>query len=69
MLSGDYYRYSWVKEQIRKNDYLPVQKKFDWPYARDPASSKIPEVALEVSLKQLGVPDFVHLYLNNLMFN
>ena len=64
-LSGDHYRFSWVKEQIRKNDYLPVQKKFDWPYDRDPAPSKIPGAALEFSLKQLGTPDSVHLYLNN----
>lgn len=64
-LSGDHYRFSWVKEQIRKKDYLPVQKKFDWPYDRDPAPSKIPGAALEFSLKQLGTPDSVHLYLNN----
>lgn len=64
-LSGENYRFSWVKEQIRKNDYLPVQKKFDWPYDRDPAPSKIPGAALEFSLKQLGTPDSVHLYLNN----
>ena len=64
-LSGDRYRFSWVKEQIRKNDYLPVQKKFDWPYDRDPAPSKIPGAALEFSLKHLGAPDSVHLYLDN----
>ena len=45
-LSGDRYRFSWVKEQIRKNDYLPVQKKFDWPYDLDPAPSKIPAAAM-----------------------
>lgn len=64
-LSGANYRFSWVKEQIRKNDYLPVQKKFDWPYDRDPAPSKIPGAALEFSLKQLGAPDSVHLYLRH----
>lgn len=64
-LSGDRYRFSWVKEQIRKKDYLPVQQKFDWPYDRDPAPSKIPGAALEFALGKLGEPDSVRLYLNN----
>lgn len=64
-LSGDRYRFSWVKEQIRKNDYLPVQQKFDWPYDRDPAPSKIPGAALEFALSRLGQPDSVRLYLKN----
>lgn len=64
-LSGNNYRFSWVKEQIRKKDYLPVQKKFDWPYDNMPAPSKIPGAALEFSLSGLGEPSNVHLYLNN----
>lgn len=64
-LSGNNYRFAWVKEQIRKKDYLPVQKKFDWPYDRMPAPSKIPGAALEFSLAGLGEPSSVHLYLNN----
>lgn len=64
-LSGDNYRFAWVKEQIRKKDYLPVQKKFDWPYDRMPAPSKIPGAALEFSLAGLGEPSKVRLYLNN----
>lgn len=64
-LSGNNYRFAWVKEQIRKKDYLPVQKKFDWPYDRMPAPSKIPGAALEFSLSGLGEPSNVHLYLNN----
>lgn len=64
-LSGDNYRFSWVKEQIQKKDYLPVQKKFDWPYDNMPAPSKIPGAALEFSLSGLGEPSNVHLYLNN----
>ena len=31
-LSGDNFRFSWVKEHIRQKNYLPVQKKLDWPY-------------------------------------
>lgn len=64
-LSGANYRFSWVKEQIRKKDYLPVQKKFDWPYDQMPAPSKIPGAALEFPLSELGEPSRVHLYLNN----
>lgn len=64
-ISGPNNRFAWVKEQVRKNDYLPVQKKFDWPYDQSPAPSKIPGAAIEFSLKQLGEPLHVQLYLNN----
>ena len=64
-LSGNNYRFSWVKEQIRKKDYLPVQKKFDWPYDQAPAPSKIPGASLEFSLEKIGEPSQVTLHLNN----
>ena len=64
-LSGPNYRFGWVREQVRKGDYLPVQKKFDWPYDREPAPSKIPGGALEFPLQALGAPSSVRLYLNN----
>lgn len=64
-LSGSNYRFAWVKEQIRKKDYLPVQKKFDWPYDQMPAPSKIPGAALEFPLTQFGELSEVRLYLNN----
>lgn len=64
-LSGNNYRFAWVKEQIRKKDYLPVQKKFDHPYDRMPAPSKIPGASLEFPLGKLGAPSQVRLYLNN----
>ena len=64
-ISGPNNRFAWVKEQVRKKDYLPVQKKFDWPYDQLPAPSKIPGAAIEFSLKQLGEPMFVQLYFNN----
>lgn len=64
-LSGSRYRFAWVKEQIRKKDYLPVQQKLDWPYDRMPAPSKIPGAGLEFSLAGLGEPSQVRLYLNN----
>ncbi|MCP3893062.1 MAG: hypothetical protein GY706_00305 [Bacteroides sp.] len=63
--SGEDYRFAWVKEQIRKKDYLPVQKKLDWPYDRDPAPSKIPGASIEFSLSKIGSPSEVKLYLHN----
>ena len=62
-LSGNNYRFAWVKEHIRKGDYRPVQKKFDEPYDRMPAPSKIPGAALEFPLTKLGKPVQVRLYL------
>lgn len=64
-LSGNNYRFTWVKEQIRKKDYLPVQQKFDWPYDQMPAPSKIPGASIEFSLTGLGEPSEIQLYLNN----
>ena len=64
-LSGNNYKFEWVKQHIRSKNYSPVQKKFDHPYDREPAPSKLPGAAVEFSLSQLGKPDGVHLYLNN----
>lgn len=64
-LSGDNFRFSWVKEHIRTKDYLPVQKKPDWPYDMNPAPSKIPGAAIEFPLEKIGAPTQVRLYLNN----
>lgn len=64
-LSGPNFRFSWVKEHIRKGNYLPVQKKIDWPYDQNPAPSKIPGAAVEFPLAKLGDPSAVRLYLNN----
>lgn len=62
-LSGDNYKFSWVKKHIESGNYLPVQKKFDWPYDNNAAPSKIPGAALE--FPSLGAVKQVHLYLNN----
>lgn len=64
-ISGPNNRFAWVCEQVKKGEYLPVQKKYDWPYEQQPAPSKIPGAALEFSLEQLGAPSAVRLYLNN----
>ena len=59
-ISGPNNRFAWVREQVRKGDYLPVQQKFDWPYNAWPAPSKIPGAALEFPLK-MGKVSSVHL--------
>ena len=64
-ISGPNNRFSWVCEQVKKKDYLPVQQKYDHPYETQPAPSKIPGAALEFSLAELGSPSNVRLYLNN----
>ena len=64
-LSGDNYSFKWVREHIVKKDYYPVQKKFDHPYDREAAPSKLPGAALEFSLEHLGKPQSVHLYIKD----
>lgn len=63
-LSGPNNRFARVKEHIRSRNYRPVQQKFDWPYDRTAAPSKIPGAALEFPLNELGQPVHVRLYLN-----
>ena len=62
-IAGPNNRFAWVCEQVRKGDYLPVQKKFDHPYNALPAPSKIPGAALEFPLN-IGKVFSVHLFLN-----
>lgn len=64
-ISGDNNRFAWVQEQVWKGDYLPVQKKFDHPYDRMPAPSKIPGAALEFNTRKFGKVKGVRLYLND----
>lgn len=64
-ISGPNNRFAWVQEQVKKGNYLPVQKKFDWPYDMMPAPSKIPGAALEFNTAGFGQVKDVHLYLNN----
>lgn len=48
------YKFSWVYEQWKNNNYGAVQGKFDAPYNYLPAPSKIPGAALEFAIEALG---------------
>ena len=48
------FRFSWVREQVRKGEYEPVHELGDTPYDRDPAPTKIPAAALEFDIAALG---------------
>ena len=41
------FTYSWVQEQVKKNNYAAVQEFGDVPYEREAAPSKIPGAAME----------------------
>ncbi len=50
----DQFNYNWVKDQVFKNEYKPVQDQLDAPYDREPAPSKIPGAAIEFDVKHWG---------------
>jgi len=59
------WKYSWVYEQWKKNNYTAVQEAFDRPYDELPAPSKIPAGAIEFDLSKLGEPESVVLNISN----
>lgn len=48
------YKFSWVYEQWKNNNYKAVQNAFDVPYDNSPAPSKIPGAGMEFNIKDLG---------------
>jgi len=60
-LSKPEWRYSWVFEQWKNNNYKAVQDAFDRPYDDLPAPSKIPAGAIEFDISKLGETESVHL--------
>lgn len=64
-LSGENNRFKWVYEHRMKGDYGQVQRKFDAPYDRLPAPSKIPGAGIEFDIAGMGQVKQVCLYLNN----
>ncbi|MCE5346689.1 MAG: hypothetical protein LLG13_10435 [Bacteroidales bacterium] len=59
------WKYSWVKEQWKKNTYSKVQELFDVPYDKNPAPSKIPGGALEFDISSLGEVESVEMILRD----
>ena len=55
------YKFSWVYEQWKNDNYKAVQDKFDAPYDRSPAPSKIPGAGLEFNIDGLGKVDSTRL--------
>ena len=50
----DKLKFSWIVEQVKKNQYDTVQKLSDEPYEKYPAPTKIPGAALEFDLRKFG---------------
>lgn len=46
-VDAPHFTYGWVQEQVKKNDYTPVQQFGDVPYEQEAAPSKIPGASLE----------------------
>ncbi|WP_273567992.1 glycosyl hydrolase family 95 catalytic domain-containing protein [Maribacter halichondriae] len=59
------WKYSWVYEQWKNDTYKEVQDRFDVPYDKSPAPSKIPGAALEFDITAFGEVASVHLYIKN----
>ncbi len=64
-LQGPRFRFAWIRQQVLKEDYRPVQELADLPYERDPGPSKIPAGALQFNLGSLGDVELVQLHLEN----
>lgn len=57
------WKFNWVYDQWKNKNYKAVQEKFDAPYDKSPAPSKIPGAALEFDISPLGEVESVHLYI------
>ena len=57
------WKFSWVYNQWKIDDYKSVQDMFDVPYDNAPAPSKIPGASLEFDVSAFGEVESVHLYI------
>jgi len=62
-LQTDKFKFSWVHEQWKKDNYKEVQNQFDKPYDQLPAPSKIPGGALEFDIQNAGKVKSVSLHI------
>jgi alpha-L-fucosidase 2 len=63
-LNTEKWKFSWVYEQWKNNDYKNVQDQFDKPYDKLPAPTKIPAGALEFDLQAHGKPQKIQLHID-----
>lgn len=61
-LTGDDFSFAWLYEHVMKENYKPVQQRFDLPYNAYPGPSKIPGAGIELPLDEMGEISRVHLY-------
>jgi hypothetical protein len=59
------FRFAWIREQVMKKEYRPVQEITDVPYERDAAPTKIPAGALQFDISTLGEVESVRLFLQD----
>ena len=59
------FKFSWVYEKWKNDEYRDVQEKFDVPYNKSPAPSKIPGAAMEFDVAGFGAVKKVSLSLDN----
>lgn len=59
------FNYTWVKEQILKDNYKAVQQIGDESYEREPAPSKLPGAALEFDIANWGTVKQANLNIEN----
>ena len=59
------FKFSWVIDQVKKNDYKPVQELMDVPYDRDATPTKIPAGAIEFDIPGINEVEYANLYLDN----
>lgn len=64
-LSGTEFKFAWVLQHVMAKDYAPVQQRFDVPYDRDAAPTKIPAAALELRIPGLDQVESVRLRLSD----
>jgi alpha-L-fucosidase 2 len=53
-LSTSNFKFSWVYDQWKNNNYKAVQNAFDVPYDNSPAPSKIPGAGMEFEIAEFG---------------
>lgn len=62
--SSPNFKFSWVIDQVKKNDYKPVQDLMDLPYDREATPTKLPAGALEFDIPGIDDVEYANLILH-----